>query len=76
VITSTGKGTATATCPAGTFLLGGGGTALAVNNATAITSLYQSYPSAPDTWTVSSNLFRTIAGSQTMQTQAYVVCTS
>ena len=38
--------------------------------------LYQSYPSAPDTWTVSAQITRTLAGSLAMQVQAYVVCTS
>jgi hypothetical protein len=75
VTTTTGTATATATCPAGSSLLGGGGTAAAVNNAGALVFLYQSFPSAADTWTASGRLSRTF-GSLALLVQAYAVCTA
>ncbi|MFE4591693.1 hypothetical protein [Streptomyces laurentii] len=64
-----GLNTGTATCPSGTSIAGGGlKTPLGGNNLTV--QLYESYPSAGDTWTVSFNNSAGTTGSYTV----YAVC--
>jgi hypothetical protein len=70
----TTRGTATATCPSGSSLLGGGGTTSVVTG-TALTALFESYPSAPDTWTASGVKAPGTIGSSLVVT-AYAVCSA
>jgi hypothetical protein len=65
------KTSATATCDSGS-LLGGGGTV--VSGALVISSLFQSYPSASDTWTVGGIVANRLGVGLGMTVQAYVVC--
>jgi hypothetical protein len=67
--------TATATCPAGKVLLGGG--ALVTTTATQKERVYvqASYPSATDTWTAVGVVGISALGSgQTMTVTAYALC--
>ncbi|GGT46089.1 hypothetical protein ACFFV7_38795 [Nonomuraea spiralis] len=64
-----GLNTGTSTCPAGTVITGGGYvTPLGGNNLTA--QVYESFPSAENTWTVSFNNSASTTGSYTV----YAVC--
>ncbi|MGW4380149.1 hypothetical protein [Kitasatospora sp. NPDC004531] len=64
-----GLNTGTATCPPGTVITGGGmRTPLGANNLTA--QVYESYPSAADTWTLSFNNSASTSGSY----QVYAIC--
>ncbi|MFE5331683.1 hypothetical protein ACFRCG_35385 [Embleya sp. NPDC056575] len=66
---TSGLNTGTATCPSGTAITGGGyKTPLGGNNLTA--QVYESYPSAADTWTVSFNNSAGTTGSYVV----YAVC--
>jgi hypothetical protein len=71
------KVTATATCPAGTKILGGGGRSGAtVASQERRVSLYESYPSAADAWTATT-ITDSGMGSGSMATiQVYAVCTA
>ena len=67
---------ATATCPSG-YLLGGGGR-VTVNGPVQFRSvaLFESYASAPGTWTVSGVVLARLGGAAQMVVRAYVVCSS
>lgn len=67
---------ATATCPSG-YLLGGGGR-VTVNGLSQFkpVAVYESYPSAAGTWTVSGIVLGRVGGAAQMVVQAYVVCSS
>jgi hypothetical protein len=67
------KGTATATCPAGTFLLGGGGRTFTAGP--AVTALVESRPLSTTTWTVIGVKTAATVGSSLI-VQAYAVCTT
>lgn len=68
--------TATASCPTGS-LLGGGGRAT-VNGPSQFkpVALYESYASGPNTWTVSGVVLGRLGGAARMVVQAYALCTS
>ena len=68
------KGTVTATCPAGTSLLGGGGLTTPSSGFTS-TWLAASYPSASDTWKVTGEKGNS-AVATSLVVQAFAVCTS
>jgi hypothetical protein len=67
---------ATATCPSG-YLLGGGGR-VTVNgpSTTKPVAVYESYASAPGTWTISGIVLGRVGGAAQMVVQAYVVCST
>lgn len=68
---------AQATCPSGTVLLGGGGTASA-SSANASTqgpvALVASFPSASTTWKVTGMVTASLSGQRVLTVTAYVVC--
>ena len=67
--------TATATCPAGTVLLGGGGNATSTD-ASGRAVLVSSYPSGSDTWTAAAIVNDAkLATGKTISVTAYAVCT-
>ncbi len=73
------KASATASCPPGSSLLGGGGRATVNGLPQApLVAIYQTYPSSADTWTASGIvLVRPVGGGgSAMTVQAYVVCTN
>jgi hypothetical protein len=68
--------TATATCPGGTVLLGGGGKVTASGPAELSDALlWQSYPSSSTTWTAVGIAEFNLPAGQTFTVQAFVVCT-
>jgi hypothetical protein len=66
--------TATASCPAGKVLLGGGAKVTYVGGSEGEVVLQQSYPSSATQWTAVGVILSFATG--TMTVQAYVVCTS
>jgi hypothetical protein len=71
------KASATASCPEGSSLLGGGGR-VTVNGPSQLplVAMYESYPSSANTWTASGVVAARLGGGATMVVQAYVVCTN
>jgi hypothetical protein len=68
---------ATAKCPTGKTLLGGGGKVAGAGGATAqMVALAESYPSASDTWTVVGTVIGTMSGGNKISVTAYAVCSS
>ena len=67
---------ATATCPSGTKILGGGGTNT-VSNANQYNRVapVQSYPSAAGAWTVAVRVITTLGPAVTLTVVAHAVCT-
>jgi hypothetical protein len=65
---------ATATCPAGKVLLGGGAKVTSGQPERAV--VQQSYPSAANTWTAVGLVITSMNSGNTMSVQAFVVCTS
>ena len=70
--------TATATCPEGKVLLGGGAKVTATGTVTEASDavLLQSYPSSATTWTAVGIAEFDFPVGQSMTVQAFVVCTS
>jgi maltoporin len=68
--------TATATCPAGKKILGGGGS-YTVSNASQISrvGLIETYPSAANAWTVTARVHQGLSSGFTTTVTAYAVCT-
>jgi len=67
--------TATASCPAGTVLLGGGGQATTTASQKERAHLSMSYPSSATTWTAVGTVGISALGSgQTMTVTAYALC--
>ena len=64
--------TATATCPAGKVLLGGGGQATTTDADRA--SLPESYPSDATTWTAVGVVTANLTGGAQMTVRAYALC--
>jgi hypothetical protein len=67
---------ATAACPAGKKILGGGGS-YSVSNAgqTSRVALVASYPSAANAWTTSLRVNQGLGSGVTATVRAYAVCT-
>jgi hypothetical protein len=69
--------TATATCPAGTVLLGGGGEVTTTAAQKERAQLVSSFPSAATTWTaVGVVAIAALGAGQTMTVRAHAVCTA
>jgi hypothetical protein len=67
--------TATATCPAGKVLLGGGGLATTTVSAKERVHLMGSHPSSTTTWTVIGVVgIGALGAGQTMTVTAYALC--
>jgi hypothetical protein len=66
---------ATATCPAGKTLLGGGGRVTKSGIATAVV-LAESYPSASNTWKVTGTNVAAGGSGEKFTVQAYAVCSA
>jgi hypothetical protein len=66
---------ATATCPSGKVLLGGGGRVTA-SGQRANVQLAESYPTSTTTWTVIANVTSNMTSSNTVSVTAYVVCSA
>jgi maltoporin len=68
--------TATATCPAGKKILGGGGS-YTVSNASQANrvGLIASYPSAANAWTVTARVHQGLSSGFTTTVTTYAVCT-
>jgi hypothetical protein len=67
------KGNTSVVCPAGTFLLGGGGRTFTAGP--AVTALVESRPLSNTTWTVTGVKAAATVGSALI-VQAYAVCTT
>jgi hypothetical protein len=69
--------TATATCPAGKKILGGGGTYTVSSSAQfARVALLASYPSSATAWSVSVRVNQGLGSGVTATARAYAVCTA
>jgi hypothetical protein len=67
--------TATATCPAGKVLLGGGALVTTTQAQKERAQLVSSYPSAADVWTaVGVVAIGNLTGANTMTVRAYALC--
>ncbi|HUF02319.1 MAG TPA: hypothetical protein VMN35_07835 [Gaiellaceae bacterium] len=67
--------TATATCPAGTVVLGGGALVTTTATQTERAQLVASYPSAADTWSAAGVVaISALGGGKTMSVTAYALC--
>ena len=65
----------TASCPPGSVLLGGGGRLSASDMAQiGKLSLFESYPSSHDTWTVTGTVVIGLSDEATAQAIAYAIC--
>jgi hypothetical protein len=69
--------TATASCPAGKTLLGGGGRATKGGSAPLSSlTLAESYPSASNTWKAVGTVTNNLGSGQRLLVEAYVVCSA
>jgi hypothetical protein len=66
--------TATATCPAGKVLLGGGGRVSTTDPTIAKAAMPQSYPSSTTTWTAVGLVQLSLSAGDTMTVTAYALC--
>ena len=69
--------TANVNCPTNTLLLGGGGRVTTSNGSNLQrVALQSSLPVDGDTWRATGVVISNLSGGQTMQVQAYVICTT